>query len=296
MRRALPLAASARARRRPPAARADERSSTCPPSSSCPPNVTCWRATRDLDEQRRLRPRRRADRRRLRLGPLGPGAALLARRRPARPLRLPLHDPPPHGRHGRRLRVQLLAAATARSRRARRRSCTASRPPARRGADRGAPTGGGWTPVTPSPRRRRLASARVRPAAPTVYRAVTDAGPSLPLPLKVGARLDTTCKRLKQRALRDPRDRPPAQAGALAALQLYSRDASAGARSRMRASGAGAFVHGPPAGRLRGADRGPARQRRLRRERRPDRHIGGAGGRAPGARSRAAARTTTTCG
>ena len=39
------------------------------------------------------------------------------------------------------------------------------------------------------PRARRLVPrAGDRPAAPTVYRAVTDAGPSLPLPLKVGAR------------------------------------------------------------------------------------------------------------
>jgi plastocyanin len=66
--------------------------------------------------------------------------------------------------------------------------------------------------------------ARVRPGAPTVYRAIADAGPSLPLPLKVGARLDTTVKRLHGGRYAIRATAQPAQPGTPAALQLYSRE------------------------------------------------------------------------
>jgi plastocyanin len=88
-----------------------------------------------------------------------------------------------------------------------------------------APTGTAWAPVTAvAPAPDGSFRAQVRPAAPTVYRAVTDAGPSLPLPLKVGARLDTTVKRLKSGRYAIRATAQPAQPGALAALQLYSRE------------------------------------------------------------------------
>ena len=88
-----------------------------------------------------------------------------------------------------------------------------------------APTGTAWSPVTavvPAPDG--SFRARVVPQAPTVYRALADAGPSLPLPLKVGARLDTTVKRLKSGRYAIRATTEPAQPGALAALQLYSRE------------------------------------------------------------------------
>ena len=88
-----------------------------------------------------------------------------------------------------------------------------------------APTGTAWAPVTAvAPAPDGSFRAQVRPAAPAVYRAVTDAGPSLPLPLKVGARLDTTVKRLKSGRYAIRAIAQPAQPGALAALQLYSRE------------------------------------------------------------------------
>ena len=65
---------------------------------------------------------------------------------------------------------------------------------------------------------------RVTPAAPTTYRGVVAAGPSLPLPLRVGAALDTKVKRLKRGGYRIRVTAKPAQAGAPAALQLYSRE------------------------------------------------------------------------
>jgi plastocyanin len=88
-----------------------------------------------------------------------------------------------------------------------------------------APAGTAWAPVTAvAPAPDGSFRAQVRPAAPTVYRAVTDAGPSLPLPLKVGARLATTVKRLKHGRYAIRATAQPAQPGALAALQLYSRE------------------------------------------------------------------------
>ena len=88
-----------------------------------------------------------------------------------------------------------------------------------------APTGTAWAPVTAvAPAPDGSFRAQVRPAAPTVYRAVADAGPSLPLPLKVGARLDTTVKRLKSGRYAIRATAQPAQPGALAALQRYSRE------------------------------------------------------------------------
>jgi plastocyanin len=87
------------------------------------------------------------------------------------------------------------------------------------------PTGTAWAPVTAvAPAPDGSFRAKVRPAAPTVYRAVTEAGPSLPLPLKVGARLVTTVKRLKSGRYAIRATAQPAQPGALAALQLYSRE------------------------------------------------------------------------
>jgi plastocyanin len=66
--------------------------------------------------------------------------------------------------------------------------------------------------------------AAVVPARPTVYRVVAAGIPSLPLALPVSARLHTTALRLHggRGALRTHAS--PAQAGAPAALQLYSRE------------------------------------------------------------------------
>ncbi len=84
---------------------------------------------------------------------------------------------------------------------------------------------GTWAPVTAVvPDADGAFRARVRPNAPTVYRAIADAGPSLPLPLKVGARLDTTVKRLHGGDYAIRATARPAQPGATAALQLYSRE------------------------------------------------------------------------
>jgi plastocyanin len=86
-------------------------------------------------------------------------------------------------------------------------------------------SGATWSPVTAAvPAPDGAFRARVRPAAPTVYRALADAVPSVPLPLKVGARLETTVKRLKSGRSAIRTSAEPAQPGALAALQLYSRE------------------------------------------------------------------------
>jgi plastocyanin len=84
---------------------------------------------------------------------------------------------------------------------------------------------GTWAPVTAVvPDADGTFRARVTPTAPTVYRAIADAGPSLPLPLKVGARLDTAVKRLHGGRYAITATAKPAQPGAPAALQLYSRE------------------------------------------------------------------------
>jgi plastocyanin len=64
----------------------------------------------------------------------------------------------------------------------------------------------------------------VVPARPTVYRAVADGDPSLPLALPVSARLRTTARRLRGGRVALRTHASPAQAGAPAALQLYSRE------------------------------------------------------------------------
>ncbi len=66
--------------------------------------------------------------------------------------------------------------------------------------------------------------ARVVPTRPGVYRAVAAGDPSLPLPLPVGARLVTSVRRLKGGRVAIRALARPAQAGAPAALQLYSRE------------------------------------------------------------------------
>ncbi|HYH88557.1 MAG TPA: plastocyanin/azurin family copper-binding protein [Solirubrobacteraceae bacterium] len=67
-------------------------------------------------------------------------------------------------------------------------------------------------------------SARVVPRGPAVYRAIADAGPSAPLALPVGARLDTTVRRLRGGRFAVRATTRPAQPGTPAALQLYSRE------------------------------------------------------------------------
>ena len=136
-----------------------------------------------------------------------------------------------------------------------------------------APTGTTWAPVTAvAPAPDGSFRVQIRPAAPAVYRAVTDAGPSLPLPLKVGARLDTTVKRLQERALRDPRHRPARPAGrARGAAALLARALPlAPGRPRADRARLARDLQVPPAGPLRGAGRDPARQGGLRRERGAD--------------------------
>ena len=94
-----------------------------------------------------------------------------------------------------------------------------------RGADRGAPPGrhvGAGPAVAPEPDG--SFRARVTPDAPSVYRAIADAGPSLPLPLRVGARARHEREAPEGRALQVSATARPAQTGALAALQLYSRE------------------------------------------------------------------------
>lgn len=66
--------------------------------------------------------------------------------------------------------------------------------------------------------------ARVVPRGPAVYRAVAAGDPSLPLRLPVGARLDTSVRRLEGGRVAIRAVARPLQAGALAALQLYSRE------------------------------------------------------------------------
>lgn len=66
--------------------------------------------------------------------------------------------------------------------------------------------------------------AAVFPTAPTVYRAVAGGNPSLPLALPVSARLRTTARRLSGGRVSLRTHASPAQAGAPAALQLYSRE------------------------------------------------------------------------
>ncbi|MEA2136142.1 MAG: hypothetical protein QOC68_4051 [Solirubrobacteraceae bacterium] len=66
--------------------------------------------------------------------------------------------------------------------------------------------------------------ARVVPTRPGVYRATAAGDPSLPLSLPVGARLETSVRRLKGGRVAIRAVARPAQAGAPAALQLYSRE------------------------------------------------------------------------
>jgi len=66
--------------------------------------------------------------------------------------------------------------------------------------------------------------ASVVPTGPAVYRAVAAGEASLPLPLAVGARLDTRVQRLEGGRTAIRATARPAQAGAPAALQLYSRE------------------------------------------------------------------------
>jgi hypothetical protein len=66
--------------------------------------------------------------------------------------------------------------------------------------------------------------ASVVPAGPAVYRAVAAGDPSVPLRLPVGARLDTSVRRLRGGRTAIRATARPAQAGAVAALQLYSRE------------------------------------------------------------------------
>ena len=66
--------------------------------------------------------------------------------------------------------------------------------------------------------------ASVVPTGPAVYRAVAAGEASLPLPLAVGARLDTRVQQLKGGRTAIRATARPAQAGAPAALQLYSRE------------------------------------------------------------------------
>ena len=66
--------------------------------------------------------------------------------------------------------------------------------------------------------------AAVVPTGPAVYRAVAAGDPSLPLRLPVGARLATRVQRLEGARMAIRATARPAQAGAPAALQLYSRE------------------------------------------------------------------------
>ena len=158
---------------------------------------------------------------------------------------------------------------------------------------------GTWAPVTVAvPAPDGAFRARVTPTAPTVYRAVAAAGPSLPLPLRVGARVDTTAKRLKGGRYAVSAVARPAQAGALAALQLYSRERFRWrqvARARVDRNSRVSFVVSPP-GHYAARVVLLQRQGRLRRERRQDRPPR----RPPGCHARAAARAppphVATCG
>lgn len=66
--------------------------------------------------------------------------------------------------------------------------------------------------------------AHVVPRAPAVYRAVAAGDPSAPLRLPVGARIETSVRRLAHGRVAIRGVARPAQAGAPAALQLYSRE------------------------------------------------------------------------
>jgi plastocyanin len=84
---------------------------------------------------------------------------------------------------------------------------------------------GTWAPVLTVP----VAAdgsfrARLVPRRPGVYRAIAAGDPSLPLALPVGARLETSVRRLEGGRVAIRAVARPAQAGAPAALQLYSRE------------------------------------------------------------------------
>jgi plastocyanin len=84
---------------------------------------------------------------------------------------------------------------------------------------------GTWAPVVTVP----VAGdgsfrAAVVPTGPGVFRAIAGGDPSLPLRLAVGARLATSVRRLHGGRVAIRAVAHPAQAGALAALQLYSRE------------------------------------------------------------------------
>jgi plastocyanin len=84
---------------------------------------------------------------------------------------------------------------------------------------------GTWAPVVTVPVGAGGAfRATVVPTGPAVYRAVAAGDPSRPLRLPVGARLETTVKRLTRGRTAIRATARPAQTGAVAALQLYSRE------------------------------------------------------------------------
>ena len=98
-------------------------------------------------------------------------------------------------------------------------------PGTRGGPDRAAPAGRSWVQIgVVAPKPDGSFRMRVIPRGPAVYRAVADARPSLPLALRVGARLDTTVRRLRGGRFAVRATARPAQTGAPAALQLYSRE------------------------------------------------------------------------
>jgi plastocyanin len=146
---------------------------------------------------------------------------------------------------------------------------------------------GSWAPVVTVPVGAGGAfRAGVVPTGPAVYRAVAAGDSSLPLRLPVGARLATSVKQLARGRTAIRATAHPAQAGAVAALQLYSRErfrwrqvAHARVDRRSRASfvvslprryGArvvllnGRRGYGPAVGPLRHVGPGPARARRHR--------------------------------
>ncbi len=84
---------------------------------------------------------------------------------------------------------------------------------------------GTWAPVLTVPVSAEGSfRASVVPTGPAVYRAVAAGDPSLPLRLPVGARLETSVRQLKHGRTAIRATAHPAQEGAVAALQLYSRE------------------------------------------------------------------------
>ena len=227
VRRALPLAALAlavaAAARRPPSAW-----STCPAKYFVPPSITDARGRhRHVDQQRHRRPRRRRrSAARFDSGLIGPGGALLAHVQPARATTPTAARSTP----------SWPARSTSTVPAARPRPPDLDRPPGDAARHRAGRHGRGADRVAPRPTARWAPVDRRRPGARRLVPRQRRAGRADRLPRGRRRRPEpaaaaegrgparTTVKRLKGGRYAIRATARPAQPGALAALQLYSRE------------------------------------------------------------------------